>query len=223
MLVPAGALAADGSWRPATKPGRKLYLVSDRVLAEVFAGKYLALAKRLLPDEVAVPTIEEGTHWIVAIRRVEPGPEAVLSYLGRYVHRTALDDRTLLACDDDSVTFRYRDSRTGQSKPMRLPAHEFLRRLLQHGLPQGFHRVRCYGLLHPNQRLTLRHLQLLLGDPTATGDDSPACAPRFRCPHCRAGALILVRSLTPEECFARLEHPKAARDPPATSQPGAQP
>ena len=221
MLVPAGALSADQSWRPARKRGRKLYLVPERALAEVFAGKFLAMAKRRLPTGVTLPTIKNGTHWIVAIRRVEPGPEAVLRYLGRYVHRTALGDRAVIACDDDSVTFRYRDSRTGQTKTMRLPPHEFLRRLLQHVLPQGFHRVRSFGLLHPSRRLALQRLQLLLGAPPTTKSEHASYSPRLRCPHCRTGTLLLVRHLSAEECFARLEPTNAVRGPPATLQLGA--
>ena len=178
-----------------------------------------------MPDEVRLPTIRQGTKWIVAVRRVEPGPEAVLSYLGRYVHRTALGDRALVDVDEQTVAFRYRDSRTHQSKTMRLPAHEFLRRFLQHVLPKGLHRVRSYGLLHGTHRLTLRRLQLLLGAPPERDDDEHAQAPRFRCPHCREGGLILVQRLTPDECFARLERQRLAmpRGPPPAAQRGGPP
>jgi len=41
---------------------------------------------------------------------------------------------------------------------MTLPADEFLRRFLQHVPPKGFHRVRSFGLLHPEHRRTLRRL-----------------------------------------------------------------
>lgn len=211
MLVPAGALDSDGRWRPANKRGRKLYLVPERALGRVFAGKFLAMARSALPN-VQWPTIEQGTKWIVAIRRVEPGPKAVLRYLGRYVHRTALGDQAIVAVDDHTVTFRYRDSRTRQTKVMRLPAHEFLRRYLQHVLPKGLHRVRSYGLLHPAHRVTLRRLQLLLG-ATPGDDHHDDDAPRLRCPHCR-GALLLIRRLSPDECYARLERLATARGPP---------
>lgn len=225
MLVPAGALDADGHWHPARRRGRKLYLVPQRALAKRFAGKFLAAARRALPD-VDFPNIAQKTKWIVAIRRVEPGPDAVLSYLGRYVHRTALDERNLLAFDGTTVTFRYRDSRTRQRKVMRLAADEFLRRFLQHVLPKGLHRVRSYGLLHPNHRTTLRRLQLLLARANTPCDaqdniDKPDKPPRFRCTHCRRGALILVRRLSPDECVAQLERLAAARGPPPTRQTGA--
>jgi hypothetical protein len=86
----------------------------------------------------------------------------VLDYLGRYIHRTALSDRAVVACDEQQVTFRYRDSRDGRSKLMTLPGEEFLRRFLQHVPPRGLHRVRAFGLLHPSRRVTLRRLQLQL-------------------------------------------------------------
>jgi DNA-directed RNA polymerase subunit RPC12/RpoP len=225
MLLPAGALADDGSWRPARKRGRKLYLVPERALAKLFAGKFLSMARKALAGAgVTIPTIAQGSKWIVAIRRVQPGPEVVLSYLGRYVHRTAVSDSAIVALDDDTVTFRYTDSRSRSRKTMRLAAHEFLRRLLQHVLPKGLHRVRSYGLLHPAHRVSLRRLQLLLGvPPVDVGHDEHQQLPRLRCPHCRIGALVLVRRLSPDECLARIERRAATpRAPPPPLQPRAQ-
>jgi len=43
---------------------------------------------------------------------------------------------------DNAVTFRYRDSRSHQSKLQTLHPHELLRRFLQHVPPKGLHRVR---------------------------------------------------------------------------------
>ena len=226
MLVPAGALLDHGTWKPVRKRGRKLYLVPERALARLFAGKFLEMARRALPDGVAIPPIEQGVRWVVAIRPVEPGPQVVLDYLGRYVHRTALSDQAILGVDDDAVTFRYRDSRTRQTKTMRLPAHEFLRRFLQHVLPKGLHRVRTYGLLHPSSRVTLQLLQLRLGPPELPDEpnheDDDDDEPRFRCPHCR-GSLILLRRLDARECGQYLAHEHAARAPPQTAHPGDAP
>jgi len=65
--------------------------------------------------------------------RRPPGPrQRVLHYLGRYVHRTALTDKSLMACDDKAVSFASRDRRDQQRKRMTLPAQEFVRRFLQH-------------------------------------------------------------------------------------------
>ena len=52
--------------------------------------------------------------------------------------------------DDGQVNFRWKDYRSGsgrtKAKVMCLPAGEFMRRFLLHVLPDGFHRIRHYGL-----------------------------------------------------------------------------
>jgi hypothetical protein len=73
--------------------------------------------------------------------------------------------------------------------------------------PKGFHRVRCFGLLHPRHRGKLRQLQLLLRKPRQLQEaESPAieCAQpaRARCPSCGVEALSIVRTLDAVECRA---------------------
>ena len=71
------------------------------------------------------------------------GPERVLAYLARYMHRTAIANSRLVAVDDEEVAFSYKDYRRGgRTRLMRLAGHEFIRRFLLHVLPDGFHRIR---------------------------------------------------------------------------------
>jgi hypothetical protein len=76
----------------------------------------------------------------------------VLAYLSRYTHRVAIANSRLIACDRAGVTFRWKDYRAegrDRQKVMTLATAEFIRRFLIHILPQGFHRIRHYGLLSP--------------------------------------------------------------------------
>jgi hypothetical protein len=139
------------------------------------------------------------------------------------VQRTAISNTSIISNEDNAVTFRYKCSADGQRKTMTLPAHEFLRRFLQHVPPRGFHRVRAFGLLHPRHRLELRQLQLLLRAkiPDRPGEISTASSAKTRtCRHCHAGVLCIVRKLSKSECEAferRLETPllpSMARAPP---------
>jgi hypothetical protein len=225
LLVPAGALAPDGqTWlEPAAR--KQPFLVPVHALSEHFRGRFLSLARRAVPS-LRLPDIPWDKRWVVFAKPVAH-TSAVLDYLARYVHRTALTDKAILAVDQRSVTFAYRDSRDGQRKCMTLPPYEFLRRFLQHVPLRGLHRVRAFGLLHPAERTTLRRLQLLLAPPVsaraAAHDSSPASLAErsyLRCPHCHQPALRRGRRLSASECAAFLSAPQpspssCARGPPS--------
>ncbi len=87
-------------------------------------------------------------EWLVYAKAPFGGPERVLKYLARYTHRVAISNHRLVSLAEGRVTFRYKDyADDQQQKTMTLPAEEFLRRFVQHVLPQGFVKVRHYGLL----------------------------------------------------------------------------
>jgi Putative transposase len=81
------------------------------------------------------------------------GPEQVLGYLGRYTHRVALANSRLVGLEDGRVSFTWKDYRRGgTTKVMTLAADEFIRRFLQHAVPDGFHRIRHVGFLANRHR-----------------------------------------------------------------------
>ena len=87
-------------------------------------------------------------EWVVYAKPPYGGPEQVLAYLGRYTHRVAIANSRLVGVTNHEVAFRWKDDRHhGKSKIMTLDAHEFIRRFLLHTLPDGFHRIRHYGIL----------------------------------------------------------------------------
>ena len=83
---------------------------------------------------------------------------------------------------------------------MTLDPPEFLRRFLQHVLPTGFQKVRHYGFLSPNSRVSLdlvRWLIALYHNVVFVlrghlPQEAPA-RPRIRCAHCGGAMLILIR------------------------------
>lgn len=227
MLVPAGALSADGrSWlqpRQRNKP----FLVPVRALSAHFRGRFLHLARRALPG--ALPRVPWTKRWVVFSKPAVQGAQRVLQYLGRYVQRTALTDKALLGCDEHTVRVAYHDSADGHSRCMTLPAQEFLRRFLQHVPAKGLHRVRAFGLLHPAHRAALRQLQLRLAQDarapapdTAEHDDSSPPRPLLRCPRCHTPTLQRLRRLSAEQCFelmraTQIATPHHARAPPSVA------
>jgi hypothetical protein len=203
-LVPAGGLSADRTeWRPA----RQTYLVPVHALSKLFRGLFLALVCQERAD-LTLPEAVWTKGWVVYCKPTVQGPEQVLQYLGRYVHRIALTNSRLLSIEDGQVCFRDQDSQTARWHTMTLPAQECIRRFLPHVGPQGFHKVRSDGLWSPVHRPLLHQRQLVLAGhapappPTAPARASPptdAWCPPLRagqpCPHCGHGLLVGVRLL----------------------------
>jgi hypothetical protein len=147
--------------------------------------------------------------WVVYAKAPFGGPEQVLQYVGRYTHRVAISNHRLLDIQDRQVRFRWKDYRDGnQQKTMALTAEEFIRRFLLHVLPDGFQRIRYYGLLgnrHRQQKLA-RCRQLLGMSPSETPAAEPSRDYRDRyqqltgsslweCPVCRQGRMLVVEIL----------------------------
>jgi hypothetical protein len=116
------------------------------------------------------------TEWVVYAKPPFGGPEQVLGYLGRYTHRVAIANSRLLGLEDGQVSFTWKDYRhEGKTKVMTLEADEFIRRFLQHTVPDGFHRIRHVGFLanrYRGEKLALCH-ELLAAPPPppALSDD----------------------------------------------------
>ncbi len=67
--------------------------------------------------------------WVVYAKPAFGGPLQVLRYLGRYTHRVAISNHRLLACEQERVTFRWKNyANGGKQGQLTLAATEFLRR-----------------------------------------------------------------------------------------------
>ena len=122
-------------------------------------------------------------NWVVDVQPAGRGQTA-LRYLAAYVHKTALSAPRLLACDEHTVTFQYRDRQSEQNKVCRLAGQEFLRRFLQHVLPKGLQRVRSYGWLSAAATARWQRIHDLLRW-TAPPQAPIAPPPPILCPCCQ--------------------------------------
>jgi hypothetical protein len=180
-IIPAGALSYDRKrWIGASKK----YLFRVQSLAKEFQRRYLnklekAYRKNTLSfngraeryrDEkqfLKLLSVLWDKQWITYAKQPFGGPEQVLEYLGRYTHRVAITNNRIIAIENGSVKFRYRDrSDDNKEKELMLSAEEFIRRFLLHVLPRGFIKIRYYGFLaHANKKTCIPLIRALI-DPS---------------------------------------------------------
>jgi hypothetical protein len=219
IIVPGGGISPDGQRWLSCRPGfflpvrvlsrlfRRLFL--DKLVAAhdagrlQFFGDHAHLAERHAFTAYLAPLRQ--AEWVVYSKRPFGGPEAVLAYLSRYTHRVAIANSRLLTLDQAGVTFKWKDYRANGAdryKVMRLAVDEFIRRFLIHVLPDGFHRIRHYGLFANGGRAgnIARARQLLdvptpQGAPTEvdSGGDSGPQALSHPCPCC-GGRMIIIET-----------------------------
>ncbi len=75
-----------------------------------------------------------------------------MKYLAPYIFRVAISNNRIVKLEDGFVTFQYKESATDKTKSCTVTAEEFIRRFLQHVLPERFVKVRYYGLVSPSNR-----------------------------------------------------------------------
>jgi hypothetical protein len=117
--------------------------------------KAISPLRRRLIEDMAIgrlgpkPQHQYKHEWVVYAKRPFGGPDAVLAYLSRYTHRIAIANRRFVAFDGERVTFKWKDYQAkgdARYKLITLDGDEFIRRFLIHILPDGFRRIRHYGL-----------------------------------------------------------------------------
>ncbi len=206
-MVPAGGISPDGRHWIACRPGSFLPV---RVLSRLFRRLFLAgLTAAYDAGELQffsdVAALNEAknfaaalerlrtTDWDVYAKKASADPKQVLCYFSRYTHRVAITNTRLVDLDETHVSFRckdYRESGGHKSKVVRLEIAEFIRRFLLHVLPDGFQRIRHYGLFangHRADKLAL--CRSFLDAPSLptdrdNRDDKDAGAPKHEAPPC---------------------------------------
>jgi hypothetical protein len=171
IIVTGGALSFDEQRWVAAKPD---YLFDIVAVSAAFRDAFCNGLERLTEQGklVSVDTLEakatvaeiRAKAWEVFAKPFS-GPEPVVEYLSRYVHAVAISNHRITNIADGQVSFTYYDNQAGgEKKVMTLPAVEFIRRFLWHVLPEGFVRIRYYGLHHSSARKTrLPRVRELLG------------------------------------------------------------
>ncbi len=159
-VIPGGALSFDKSqWIPC--PDNFLFPV--KALSLVFRAKFIHFFEQafekgdlVFPGKIKLYGTQSGfkkllnqlwsKDWVVYSKKPFAGPEKVLEYLARYTHRVAISNHRIISLENGKVSFAYRDRKSDSIKVMTIEAVEFIRRFLLHVLPEGFMRIRHFGI-----------------------------------------------------------------------------
>jgi hypothetical protein len=235
IIVPGGGLSpkpapaeAGGQHWIACRPRfflcvEVLSLLFRRLFLERLTAAYQAGRLEFFADQAGLAEPARFKAYVAALRKVEwvvyakqpfGGPGAVLAYLSRYTHRIAIANSRLVAFDGERVTFQWKDYRAkadNRYKLITLDADEFIRRFLIHVLPDGFHRIRHYGLFaNANRAGNIALARQLLGvpDPALSSDKGDGAEDGLEheewnaCPCC-GGRMIIIETFAPG-CQPRL-------------------
>jgi len=224
FIVTGGALVSSPSghkWNPADHK----FLFPVKLLSNQFRNRFCFALSQLWADGKlntnngaldVLSMLQQALSkdWEVYIQSPLYDKEKLIEYLGRYIFRIAISNHRIVAVGKDTVTFKYFDNRDdGKEKLMALPTMEFIRRFISHVLPDGFVRVRHFGLHNAACRIKLQHARHVLGLPfelpailklkfidwfkKITGSDDD---PRL-CKFCRKGFMLTIREFPPLRGF----------------------
>jgi hypothetical protein len=171
------------------------FLLPVHPLARLIRGTFRAAFQKT-PQYHDVARSTWTQPWVVDCRPVGHG-HAALRYLAPYIFRVALSNNRIMGMTEDHVTFRSIDGQTKQSTHCTLPAETFMQRFLEHILPKGFVKVRCYGFFRARSHDRLEEARAFLANAQAIPPNESA--PDHPTPQRSASAM---GTLAPERTYA---------------------
>ena len=194
-MVPGGGLSED---RTTWRPSRANFSVPVKALSPIDH----ALFKEDMGHAGLLGQIDRlvwQTNWNVH-RQANPDGPASFQYLAPYVFKVAISNRRIVSLQDRTVTFTSRKRGSTRPRTTTLDAMEFLRRFLQHVLPDGFRKVRHFGLLPASCAVPPDTIRLMTskahpigGQPTRLVPPAPSVA---CCPTCGGPMRVVMRLWT---------------------------
>lgn len=179
MMIPAIGLSPSGLTLVQLP---KKFFLPVKTLSRVFRAKFAAILRDALTsgktnwrdgDSLIESAFEKD--WVVYSKKPFCSTWHLIKYLAAYTHKIAISNQRILSLENGVVSFKWKDYRDGLQKVMNLDVYEFIRRYLLHVLPQGFVRIRHYGILsnaNRNRKLTtvkrLMNLDLTRPAPRST-------------------------------------------------------
>jgi hypothetical protein len=199
-IVSGGGLSKD---RDAWRPSRANFFVPVKALSPIYRALFkenmhqAGLLEHIAPEVWAIP-------WNVHSQANHQGHSAFTS-LAPYVFKVAISNSRLVSLTDRTVAFTYRKVGSARPRTAHLDVMEFLRRFLQHVLPDGFQKVRHFGFLHASCAIPLATIRLMIAQVhPSEGQPPPRSPPQplvVRCPTCDGPMHVVMRVWSSPRAF----------------------
>jgi hypothetical protein len=195
-----GGLAKD---RAQWLPSRANFFVPVKALSPI----YRAIFKQEMANAGLLERIDTrgwNSAWNVH-SQANPNGHTAFKYLAPYVFKVAISNSRIVSLKDRTVTFTYRKPGSSRPRTTQLDVIEFIRRFLQHVLPDGFMKVRHFGFMNTRCAIptdTLRRMILRQHPVALKAPEVEAPAPCLAaCPTCGKPMLLVRRLWTSNRVF----------------------
>jgi len=169
-LVTGGVMSKDKKrWLPVKND----YLFNEEAVSRVFRGKFMDQLKHARKTGAfrfvgrsygEFKSMLYVKNWVVSVRDPVKRPEHVLEYLARYTHRVAIANSRIKKLENGMGSFTAKNRKKKITEMVTITAVEFIRRFLLHSLPNGFVRIRHYGLMaNRNRNENLNDIRRVMG------------------------------------------------------------
>ncbi|MDA0842089.1 MAG: transposase [Planctomycetota bacterium] len=201
-IVPGGGLSKD---RKQWLSSRKNFYLPVKALSPIYTEMFRqAMAEAGLLEHIHPKAWK--TNWNVDSRAVGTA-DTSLKYLAPYIFKVGISDHRIVKVEDRKVTFSYRDKETKVDRICVVDVMEFIRRFLQHVLPDGFMKVRHFGFMSPGCKTSLDKIaELIIGlseetdrkqrRPLKRDDSEMLDDDTIHCPDC-GGVLVYIAAEIP--------------------------
>ncbi len=211
-IVPGGGLTPNlKKWKYSKKAKYRGFFIHVNVISDLFKKKFLYYFKKTYKSNELKFTgkvknvgskkkfyqllnVLYEKKWVTYCKRPFGGAKQVLEYLGRYTHRVAISNNRIKRMDNGKVVFEYRDYRDNKIKEMALLPVEFIRRFMLHILPEGFFKIRYYGILSSRKKkAALKNCREILDKRKNKKNTKPIKSFKWNCPKCKIGKMNVLR------------------------------
>jgi hypothetical protein len=146
ILMTAGGIDPEGKWQNVSY-----------IPYELMHRKWQYHILKMIRENVCDPVVEidinrawknypKGFVAFLEPGEVPPGGQGLAKYLAKYVVSPPISVRRIEKYNGKTVSYWYREHKTGQIEHETLAVLKFIGRMVQHILPKGFQRIRYYGL-----------------------------------------------------------------------------